>query len=342
VASFPHEHEHETAADSPRLARARPDEIASIYRQSHALWGAGLALADYRGLWDDLHRTAWGSRHAEFCVWVRDGERRVLSSLKLYRPRIRIAGETGRATVLGAVFTPPALRGRSHASAMVAAALDLARRRGDVAALLFTDIGTAWYGSFGFTALPAEEQWGVLSHHGSASGPGWTLDAMEERDLPAVMEAWRASSEARPLAFLRDREHWEFLRVRSVRFFARLADPDLRQRWIVARRDGRFAGYLVTVEGRGEWNVREVGSATGDAASMAEIVRVGAARAWREGLRGFYGWLPPSVAARLRDAGVRSRSRSRAQPMVLPLVSGIDPGAFATAEDGFIPFQDQF
>jgi hypothetical protein len=166
----------------------------------------------------------------------------------------------------------------------------------------------------------------VVSRPATTAVPGFSLDDMEDRELPAVARAHRASSDARRIALLRDREHWDFLRVRSV----------------VARRDGRFAGYLITVEGRGEWNVREVGAAGGDPEVMADIVRVGSAEAWHAGLRGFYGWLPPSVAVRLRDSGIRSRSRTRAQPMILPLAPGVDVRELASAEHGFIPFQDQF
>jgi GNAT superfamily N-acetyltransferase len=340
VSSFPHERALD--ARRPRLERARPEHIACVYRQSHALWGSGLGLDDYRGLWEDLHRTPWGRRAASFRVWASGDGSRVLSSLKLYRPRIRVGDAVGTATVLGAIFTPPDLRGRGYASAMVEAVLAEARTAGDLVALLFTDIGTAYYRSFGFHPLPAQEQWGAVSRPATRVTPGFSLDEMEDRELPAVARAHRASSDARRIALLRDREHWDFLRVRSARFFERLADPDLRQRWIVARRDGRFAGYLITVEGRGEWNVREVGAAGGDPEVMADIVRVGSAEAWHAGLRGFYGWLPPSVAVRLRDSGIRSRSRTRAQPMILPLAPGVDVRELASAEHGFIPFQDQF
>ena len=93
----------------PTLAEADRRQVLEIYRQSHSLWGIGLSPADYVALWDDISATEWARRNAEFLVWG-DGSGRILSSLKLYRPRVRVLGREMRAAVLGAVFTPPNLR----------------------------------------------------------------------------------------------------------------------------------------------------------------------------------------------------------------------------------------
>jgi len=107
--------------------------------------------------------------------------------------------------------------------------------------------------------------------------------------------------------------HW----VESAGYFERLRDSSVRQCCRIALDNGRFAGYLITVEGRGEWNIREVGAAGGEARTMATILRLGAYQARRTGARRFYGWLPPEVVDLLDDWPLKRRLRSKALPMIL-------------------------
>ena len=39
------------------LSVASPSEIEAIYRESHALWGAGLSYSDYVEFWADVRET---------------------------------------------------------------------------------------------------------------------------------------------------------------------------------------------------------------------------------------------------------------------------------------------
>ena len=93
-------------------------------------------------------------------------------------------------------------------------------------------------------------------------------------------------------------------------------------------REGELAGYVVSIEGRGEWNVREVESATGASDLLETVFRVAAGQARRDGLRRFYGWLPRDLVDRLPDWKMRCQSRRRAVPMLLPLDRTIDLGRF--------------
>lgn len=325
----------------PRLARATDEQIACIYRESHALWGTGLTLDAYRALWGEISALPWAVRHAEFLVWKGSGGA-VLSSLKLYRPLVRARGRTARAAVLGAVFTPRAQRGRGHASAMVSAATEAARRRGDPLVLLFSDIGTAFYERLGFRPLPATEQWGRIPRTPGPPSAEWEFRDPSRADLDEIREAHHASCLRRPLAVIRDADHWEFLWARTSSFFSRLDEPELRPRFLAGFRHGSFAGYLVTVDGRGEWSVREVEAREGDPDGMAELFRAGAREARADGLGRFCGWLPPELPPRLEGWKIESQPRRRALPMVLFLDSTLDDAAVADPSRGFLPFQDQF
>lgn len=305
------------------------------------MWGAGLDLADYLGLWREISELPWSRNHARFLVWLND-EGSILSSMKLYRPLLRAGGRTARAGVLGAIFTPAALRGRGHASEMVRAVIEQCRGSGESLVLLFSDIGTAYYRSFGFSPLPAEEQWGALPRVSPERFEGWSLRPLAHDDLEAVYGAHDDFIGRMALAMVRDEGHWHFLRERSRGYFKRLNDRKITQSFKVATQHDRFAGYLMTVEGHGEWNVREVGAVGGDPAKMAVILRLGAAEARRCGLRRFYGWFPREVVELLEDWKINNRARHRSVPMILPLDESVDASLLDGPQAPFIPYHDQF
>jgi predicted N-acetyltransferase YhbS len=275
-----------------------------------------------------------------FRVWL-DERDHVLSSLKLYRPLIRHASETTRTGCIGAVFTPRSRRSEGHATELVRAVLDECRGRGDRLCLLFSDIGARYYARLGFRALPADEHWGNLPRR-VAARKDLMLRPAEEDDRPAIRSAHDESSQTRSIAVVRDEEHWHFLDVRSTSFFERFNDRQVTQKSWVAVGDGKFVGYIVTVEGRGEWNLREVGAIDGDFDVMTDIVRLAAAQAYREGARRFYAWFPDEVARRLTGWRTRSAPRRRAIPMVLPLRGPVNFEMLESPASAHIPYQDQF
>jgi len=325
----------------PRLIAATPFQIEAIYRESHGLWGAGLTRADYLGLWHDISRTDWARCHAHFQVWL-DEASGVLSSLKVYFPLARIGERVDRLVVLGAIFTPSGMRRRGFATEMIRHVLKQAHDQGRPLALLFSDIGTAFYEQMGFRTLNAQEQWSPLWRARRSAPRGWKLQPMEPSDVGEIRQAHQASLARRSLAVVRDDAHWEFLRVRSESFFARLADSRVVQRCRVVRYEGKFIGYVLSVEGHGEWNVREAGAAGGDPQRIADVLRLDAQRARRAGMVRFYGWLPPEVVEELPEWRIETRRRQRAVPMILPLDGTDEAVPFDDPAACYIPYQDQF
>lgn len=324
----------------PLLTIARNHQIDTIYRESYALWGAGLTFSGYRAFWSDLSRIPWARKHMSYHVW-QGKEDTVLSSLKTYRPVLRLLGRSGRTTGIGAVFTPQMHRGQGYASAMLRAVLDQARERGDMAALLFTDIGTALYRAVGFRELPAEETWGEIGRR-TDPGQGWTLRPMTRDDLDEVRTIHLENSENRPIAVLRDLEYWEYLLERSKCFFNLLDGSDLSARFQVALWEERLAGYLIAVDSRDVWIIREVAARGSDRNALGAILRAGAAQARSRGMRRIYGWLPREVGESVPDWKLRYRSRNRATPMLVRLDGNGDLSDLESLEGSFIPYLDQF
>jgi len=324
----------------PRLVEAEPEHIERIYRESHALWGVGLSRRDYRELWEEIRTTPWGSEYARFYAWVGDNDR-LLSSLKVYRPRLQVLEHRERTLVLGAIFTPRSQRRRGHAAAAIRAALDQGRDSGARTAMLFSDIGTRYYEALGFHEIPAAEQWGPIPV-GIEPPRRWVLRDMTPADIPELARMHGEFCAGRPFAILRDEDHWEFIRTRAFSFFSRTKSHQVRQRWRIAECDGRPEGYLLTVEGRGEWNVREIGARGGDFERMAQVLHLGAVEALRDGFRRFYAWMPHELLDHLPDWEIRSSSRRGALPMVLPLTGMTEIPALQVPGVAYIPYQDQF
>ena len=324
----------------PRLRAARRHEIAAIFRESHGLWGAGLTYPAYLDMWLELMETPWAKGHFSHLAWVDDDDT-VLSSLKLYRPALHVLGREGPAAMLGAVFTPRALRGRGHAADLIHAVLEDARAAGDSPALLFSDIGIPYYEALGFRALPAEEAAGRLDRLVPPPA-GWEFRGMTPGDLPEVLRAQAAAAVARPIAVLRDREHWEFLLARAAGYFKRLDGSDLSRRYRIALFHGRFAGYLVSLEGDAGWAVREVGAPGADPAALSAILRRGAVEARRAGLRKVHGWLPREAAEWVPEWRLAHRPRRTAIPMLRSLAGPADYSPLDTPGAAFFPYLDQF
>lgn len=323
----------------PRFVTPTPDQIRTVLAESHALWGAGLSNRDYVAMWEELAASRWGSAWYSWRILVDDDER-VLSSLKLYRPMLRLGETTGRTSAIGAVFTPRALRRRGHAAELMRATCAESATRGDRAGLLFTDIGTGYYHGFGFVPLPSEDAIGSIP---SVPAPrGMTLRPMTLDDLDPVSRAQDAASKGRSIAVLRDRDHWEFLLLRAASFFSRLDGSGLERRFMIAMESSKPVGYLVAVLGPGEWNFREAAAFDADPATLARILASGAADARAAGATTVWGWIPRDLWPLAPAWRLRSQPRLRAIPMIASLGGGALPAKLDSTENAFIPYLDQF
>jgi len=325
----------------PRFITPNPEQIRSILSESHALWGAGLSVADYVSMWEELADSRWGRAWYSWRALV-DDRARVVSSLKLYRPALRLGDTVGRIAAIGAVFTPRALRRSGHAARLLGECLEEAARRGDQAALLFTDIGTEYYRALGFAPLPCEDALGTLPAAAAKAPAGVTLRAMTLDDLDAVARAHDAAVAKRPIAVVRDRDHWEFLLLRAGSFFARLDGSGLARRFTIAMESSRAIGYLIGVMGPGEWNLREAGAFDGSPATLARILAAGAAEAAAASATTVWGWIPREVWPLVPGWRLRSQPRLRAIPMIRRLDGRELPDRLSTVDGAYIPYLDQF
>ena len=325
----------------PRFVTPTAEQIRSVLRESHALWGAGLSVGDYLGMWEEMAESRWGRAWYSWRALV-DDQGRVLTSLKLYRPMLRLGDTTGRTSAIGAVFTPRGLRRRGHAAALIRATCDEAARRGDGSALLFTDIGTEYYRALGFKSLPCEDALGSLPSALANAPRGVTFRSMSVDDLDDVSRAHQAAGAGLPIAVLRDRDHWEFLLLRAATFFRRLDGSSLEHRFMIAMESSRPIGYLVAVLGEAEWNLRDAEAFDGNLGTLARLLAAGAAEARSAGATTVWGWIPRAAWPLVPAWRLRPQPRLRAIPMIKVLDGRELPARLDTVEGAFIPYLDQF
>ena len=325
----------------PRVVVPTAEQVRTVLVESHATWGAGLSILDYVAMWEEMADARWSRAWYSWRALV-DDDGRVLSSLKLYRPVLRLGTVEGRAAAIGAVFTPRGLRRRGHAATLIRAALDEAERAGDLAALLFTDIGTEYYRAFGFTPLPCEDALGSIAGAAPREPRGVTFRLMTKDDLDLVSSAQEAACAARPIAVLRDRDHWEFLLLRAATFFKRLDGSDLARRFMIATESSRPVGYVVAVSGPGEWNLREAEAFDRDPATLARVLQAAAAEANASAATTVWGWIPRAVWPLVPAWQLRAQPRLRAIPMIRALGGTRLPEEASTVDGAFIPYLDQF
>ena len=128
-------------------------DLTGIVKETHRLWGAGLDRQELRELLDLQLNHPWARRHYDYLVAKQKDC--VLSSLKRYRLQAVLNNCPFSVAGIGAVFTPERMRGNGYAQALIRHVIAEARRDGDDAVMLFSDIGPAFYEELEFEPLGA-------------------------------------------------------------------------------------------------------------------------------------------------------------------------------------------
>jgi predicted N-acetyltransferase YhbS len=166
-----------------RLVVAEGTILEQILEESHEIWADGLTLRSYRQYNLAQLRTAWGAKHLRRYALV-DEAGAVLTSAKSYRLRARVDGREVDAIGIGAVYTPARQRHHGYAAAIINRLVDDAAAAGAELAILFSEIGAAYYERLGFHAVPRREF--LFSITEKPGAPMTLVRTGEERDIPAV------------------------------------------------------------------------------------------------------------------------------------------------------------
>ncbi len=315
------------------LRDATPSQRDEVLGQTHALWADGLDPNAYVDLVATLMSGDWaragGYRFLILCA-TEGGQ--PAAALKLYRFQVRLEGALLPAGGVGAVFTPPAARGRGHASLALRLAHDLMRARGDLLSLLFSEIGAAFYARLGYAEAPLAagrllvpppprpESAGPVVGPGPATEGGGAVRRFSRADLPLVQRLRERADAAAPLSLARDHDYLGYL-------LARASYPTLylgRRMWesrVTLAGDRGYLWALLTGEGEsGEARLLELAEEAPGAAAPRLLDEL-LAECRRRGMSRVACWTTDAAGAedpRLRE-GLEEVSPAAVVPMWLAL-----------------------
>jgi predicted N-acetyltransferase YhbS len=270
---------------------ADPAVHEQILDLTYPLWGEGLTRQAY-GAWNRSQMsTPWGRTHLERVALSDAGQ--VLSSAKRYYFDAVISGARERVVGVGAVFTPPTSRGQGHARVLIEEMLSQAARAGAGWALLFSEIGDAYYRGMGFVPLPRAMV--TLMVQAKAGAPATFVRGGEAADLPFIAELSAAYAHGAGVALDRTADLIGFGIARR-RLLAGLGPAGLRHlEFFVAEEGGRPAAYVVISHGPSGVVLEECGDKDPTGARVGAMLQVLQARepsVLQEPIRA---WLPSGL-----------------------------------------------
>lgn len=166
------------------LITATGQVLDQILDDSWPQWNDGLTRQAYGRYNEAQLRTPWGASHLARVALVDNS--RLLASAKRYRFMVQVDGRELAALGIGAVFTPPAERGRGHAARLIEMLCAEAREDGCSLAMLFSEIGSSFYERLGFRVVPhATSDVTIKAKDGA---PAVLVRAGEQRDAASVAE----------------------------------------------------------------------------------------------------------------------------------------------------------
>lgn len=287
-----------------RLVEATAGQQRARDALTFEAWGQGLTREQFLERERRLRGHAWAVGLTTF-LWCDDGGR-VLASCEAFEGAASAGARDGQAATIASVFVEPALRGHGYASQLLTAVVERLRARGDLAVVLFSEVGTAMYQRLGFWPVPAFDTFFDAAPLGPP-GVTWLTSP-----LPAPAEVPSDASTLR-LRLTPARLDWQLERERV--YAEALGKPALRAHGArVGEASITWTAYWKTNElqvlSLDDGTPAQHAALLGAAARVAQEVGLPVVRAWE-------------TLALDHLPGARRAVRTDEIAMFLPLVSGL-------------------
>ncbi len=261
-----------------------------ILDATYSVWHEGLSRPAYGRFYAGQLATSWGRGHLCRLALVDDGE--VLASAKQYVFDATLDGRPIRIAGVGAVFTPPAHRGRGAARDLIERLLARAAAGGADLALLFSEIGPEYYARLGFAAIATTDRRlrvAESAHHGA---PATMVRGGEPRDLQAIAAMGKVRADAFRFHLDRDEDLIQYA-ITKKRLLAGLGPAGARElHFFIAEEGTTAAAYVVVSIAGGMWTVEECGDRDPTGARVGAILQGLIAREPAERRPAIAAWLP--------------------------------------------------
>jgi GNAT superfamily N-acetyltransferase len=123
-------------------------DLLPILRENSALWSVGLSEQLYRDyVWRQINHP-WSRKHLRYLICREGGV--VVSCCKVYQHVFSSRGEEIPILGISAVFVPARYRGKGFGRRMLLDLIELAREEKQAGLMLYSDIGSHFYGEAGF------------------------------------------------------------------------------------------------------------------------------------------------------------------------------------------------
>jgi GNAT superfamily N-acetyltransferase len=272
-----------------RLVPAEGPLLEQILDFTYPIWNEGLSRGAY-AQWNAAQlKTPWGRRHLTRVALI-DDKGRLLATAKRYRHDAHLDGRDGFVAGIGAVFTPPDLRGHRYATAVVDRLIEEEQKAGAMAAVLFSEIGVTFYERLGFVAVPLDEV--TVNTQRKSGSPAMLVRAGDERDLADIAAMGRVRSNGSRYALRRDVPLIQYA-IAKKRILAGLGPLGLRQvEFFVAEEGSSAVAYVLLTATRNGWTLEEAGDRDPAGARLGAMLQVLAAREPSQQLPPIRTWWP--------------------------------------------------
>jgi GNAT superfamily N-acetyltransferase len=245
------------ASSALTVVSAEGPILERVLDATFTIWHEGLSRTAYGQWWTAQLRTPWGAANLRRSALIRGSE--VLASAKEYHLAAVLDGQPMAVLGIGAVFTQPDHRGHGYARLLVEQLVERATQRGAGVALLFSEIGAAYYRALGFEPIATREAVVSVSESSRRGAPAVLVRAGDRRDLDAIAAMGRARAE--PFRFHLDRAP-DLIQyaLAKRRLLAGLGPPGARELlFFVAEEGASAAAYIVVSVSGGDWVLEEAG-----------------------------------------------------------------------------------
>lgn len=271
-----------------KVLSANSTQLDTILEETYPIWGEGLSLSAYRAWNRGQMSTRWGQSHLHRVALTDGGD--VLASAKRYDFEAQAGADVVSVVGIGAVFTPEALRGRGHARALIDLMIRDAEARGCRYALLFSEIGAAYYESMGFRVVPRAMQTIEIVRKGPPATFVRSGEMADLAEIATINARYRADAS---FALVRSPELIEFSFSRR-RLLAGLGPPSRRVvEFFVSEEGHRAVAYVFITRGPAGVVLEECGDRDPAGARVGSMLQVLASRAPAETPQTMTTWLPP-------------------------------------------------